>query len=191
MTSQAPTSLSPSAAPSRHRSRTTPVVADLASWQARHSQPDPTRAAALDLVRQHIASTLRPGDRLPSMTALCQSIGTLTETETRTALRTLNDLGEILHNPRIRSRVLAPGETHPHDTALVAAIRVRVRSGHYRAGQALPTGLLAAEFGLTPEQVTVRACRELVRDGLMHHSRRGPHGPGLYICPQRERPSSS
>ncbi|MCX4546878.1 hypothetical protein [Streptomyces sp. NBC_01565] len=97
-------------------------------------------------------------------------------------LRALDSAGEIALRPDGKSMIVldSPGQPHPDDLELQAAVRCRVRSGFYQAGQAVPTGLLGSEFGLTSEQVQ-RAARQLIADGTLYEDAAGPHGPGLYV----------
>ncbi|MFD6181373.1 hypothetical protein [Streptomyces goshikiensis] len=76
--------------------------------------------------------------------------------------------------------MLGPNDLHPDDVAFDTAVRDRIASGHYRFGQALPSGLLGVEFGLESDQFD-RAFRHLMRDALVRHDARGPFGPGYYV----------
>ncbi|MEV7959088.1 hypothetical protein [Streptomyces sp. NPDC088141] len=64
---------------------------------------------------------------------------------------------------------------------MIAIIRERILNMIYLPGEALPVGILARQFGLTTRQVTHRACRHLIAEGLVHHDNKGPHGPGVYV----------
>lgn len=145
--------------------------------------------AALMLVRDHIRKNYRPGQRLPivkgaycaAAKAIALRLG-LPLLHVATALKVLNSSGEIhLHAGIHGPLVLGRDDVHPDDVAFDAAVRDRLASGHYRFGQALPTGLLGVEFGLESDQVD-RALRHLVRDGLVRHDLRGPYGAGYYVA---------
>ncbi|MFD4945532.1 GntR family transcriptional regulator [Streptomyces sp. NPDC058409] len=133
-------------------------------------------------VREHLAQDLRPGATLPSVQSLARGTG-LSVGEVKTALHQLNDLGFICYEPRDQNgrRILCPDLPHPHDTEAIATIRKRILNRIYRPGEALPVGILARQFGLTARQVTHRACRQLIAEGLVHHDSQGPHGPGVYV----------
>ncbi|MGW6413280.1 hypothetical protein ACWF95_40230 [Streptomyces vinaceus] len=104
-----------------------------------------------------------------------------------TALKTLDTLGEIHLRKGAPAAdgplVLAPQDPHPDDIALSSAVHHRIHTGHYTAGQALPTGLLSTEFALRPEHAD-RALRHLTRTGLIHYNPHGPHGPAYYVAPR-------
>ncbi|MFD8952477.1 hypothetical protein ACFV0B_26880 [Streptomyces xanthophaeus] len=102
-------------------------------------------------------------------------------------LKTLDSEGEIALRPDSGGMVVldSPTQPHPDDLELQATVRDRVQSGHYRQGQAVPTGLLGDEFGRTAAQVR-RAARQLIADGTLYEDPAGPYGPGLYVArPQR------
>lgn len=133
-------------------------------------------------VREHLVRYLRPGATLPSVQSLAHGTG-LSVGAVKTALHQLNDLGFICYEPRAQNgrRILRPGLPHPHDTEVIAIIRERILNMIYLPGEALPVGILARQFGLTTRQVTHRACRHLIAEGLVHHDNKGPHGPGVYV----------
>ncbi|MEU2835328.1 GntR family transcriptional regulator [Streptomyces lavendulae] len=62
----------------------------------------------------------------------------------------------------------------------VVTVRQRIVSSNYEAGQALPTGLLGAEFRPSSAQVR-RALRSLVWDGWVKRDEQGLDGPGYYV----------
>lgn len=150
---------------------------------------DGENTAVLLMVRTHISTHYRPGQRLPLVPgshrtaahALASRLG-VREHYVSTALRALNSLGEIEISTinGCGPLVLGPNELHRDDVALDAAVRHRLLTGHYRFGQALPTGLLGEEFTLRPEHVA-RALRRLVADGWLRHDLRGPYGHGYYV----------
>ncbi|WP_329317317.1 GntR family transcriptional regulator (plasmid) [Streptomyces sp. NBC_01278] len=164
------------------------TTAPLPSTNAPLTEGERQHIAALALVRDHISKNYRAGERLPVVKgaycgaakamALCLGLPML---HVATALKALNSAGEIylcagIHGPRVLGRK----DLHPDDAALDTAVRDRLSSGHYSFGQALPTGLLGAEFGQEPDQMA-RALRHLVRDGLVRHDTSGPYGPGYYV----------
>lgn len=146
--------------------------------------------AVLQLLRSHIRDTYRPGARLPTAKgayrptarALSSELG-LPEHCVVTALRTLNAAGEIQIGRGGAPRVLGPHEMHDDDTPFVVTVRQRILSSHYKAGQALPTGLLGAEFRMSAVHVR-RALRSLVWDGWVRCDEQGLHGPGYYVLPR-------
>ncbi|MFD7101951.1 hypothetical protein [Streptomyces celluloflavus] len=142
--------------------------------------PEQGLARALVAIRQYIRDRHLSGDRLPTASQIAARLD-LPYAAACNALRHLDTEGVIAFTSGTRApRVLKDGEPHPHDAALEQAVRQRVRSGHYKTGQPLPTGLLGKEFHLTSAH-TRRACRRLIAEGVLRHDEHGRHGPGLYI----------
>ncbi|MFG2483363.1 GntR family transcriptional regulator [Streptomyces virginiae] len=134
---------------------------------------------AFVIVHQHVTRVYPRGSSLPSTKQLARSLN-LPEKHVHQGLLRLDTLGEIvLHTGSLPKR-LREREPHPRDRCLQGAVRDRVRSGHYRPGQALPTGLLGEEFGLLPHHVR-RALRFLTTEQLLRHDKRGVHGSGYYV----------
>ncbi|MEV7418349.1 GntR family transcriptional regulator [Streptomyces sp. NPDC089919] len=141
--------------------------------------PGGREAEVLNMVRAHVRRRYGPGDVMGGLADVAQELG-VSRIAVRQAVRRMDILGEIaICRPRLRI-VLGPGQVHPHDLPLVAAVGARIRAGRYHRGQALPTGLLGEEFGLTPAQVR-RACTRLQADGLLGEDEAGPHGPAYYV----------
>ncbi|MFB7082139.1 hypothetical protein [Streptomyces sp. NPDC056308] len=140
----------------------------------------PSRDEALRAVRRYITTYCRSGEQLPTLGDLHEELS-YSKALIRGALTRLDTAGLIVWcRAWTATRVLKPGEIHPADVGLDRSVRERISSGYYQPGQALPTGLLADEHDLSVEEVP-RACRHLVRDGLLHHDDHGPFGPGLYV----------
>ncbi|MCX4781788.1 hypothetical protein [Streptomyces sp. NBC_01264] len=136
-------------------------------------------AEVFQLVRAHVRTSYAPGELLGPVAAVARHLG-LPHNAVRQAIRRLDTLGELaICRPRVRV-VLGPGQVHPRDVPLVDTVRARIRAGSYSRGQALPTGLLGAEFALHPEHVH-RACGHLLSEGLLRKDPAGPHGPAYYV----------
>ncbi|MFJ2744778.1 GntR family transcriptional regulator [Streptomyces sp. NPDC087440] len=125
-----------------------------------------------------IRTRWQPGTVLPSDRELAVELGVPTHAVFR-GRQHLETRGYL-----VRRKVLAPGALHPHDIALDAYVRDRISTGHYAPGSALPTGILGADFTLSPGEVR-RACRRLVADGALHLAD-GPYGRGLYVTTDRQ-----
>ncbi|MFD0373665.1 hypothetical protein [Streptomyces sp. NPDC127112] len=131
------------------------------------------------IVHRHVTTTYPPGAPIPSTKQLAKVLG-LPEKHVLQGLLRLDARGEIaLHTGTLPVR-LRPREPHPRDRALHGAVRDRISAGHYVPEQALPTGLLGAEFGLLPHHVQ-RALRFLTAEGTLRFDAHGPHGPGYYV----------
>nr|WSW42306.1 GntR family transcriptional regulator [Streptomyces sp. NBC_01001]WSW63252.1 GntR family transcriptional regulator [Streptomyces sp. NBC_00998] len=134
---------------------------------------------ACAIVHQHVTTTYPPGASLPGTKQLAMALG-LPQKHVLQGLLRLDARGEIvLHTGTLPVR-LRPREPHPRDRALHGAVRDRIRAGHYVPEQALPTGLLGAEFGLLPHHVQ-RALRFLTAEGTLRFDAHGPYGPGYYV----------
>ncbi|MFJ5546780.1 GntR family transcriptional regulator [Streptomyces sp. NPDC093225] len=131
------------------------------------------------IVHQHITTACPPGASIPSTKQLARALR-LPEKHVHQGLLRLDSLGEIALHTGNRPVRLRTREPHPRDRALHGAVRDRIRTGHYRPGQALPTGLLGEEFGLLPHHVQ-RALRFLTAEGILRYEEQGAYGPGHYV----------
>ncbi|MEV6681212.1 hypothetical protein AB0N09_30740 [Streptomyces erythrochromogenes] len=158
------------------------------------SGPARQQATAVLAVRRYLRSQGQPGQLLlkraasnaDSVRYLAHVLG-LSHERVRTALRVLDRRGDLAIIRGQGVLVLALGQPHPDDVPLVDLIRRRIDADDYRPDQALPLGVLALDPRTSAGDV-LRACRCLIREGLLQSLPRGPHGPGVYV---RRAPSTS
>ncbi|EFL19886.1 GntR family transcriptional regulator [Streptomyces sp. C] len=145
------------------------------------------QAAATLAVRRHLASHCRPDQLMlghpatekESVRHLAHLLH-LSPEHVQSALRRLSDRGDIALVPNHGVLVLGPQQPHPNGTGIAGLIRRRIEAGIYRPGQPLALELLALRFRVPSDQVR-RACRPLIRAGLLHSRPHGPYGPGIYV----------
>ncbi|MFB6557504.1 GntR family transcriptional regulator [Streptomyces sp. NPDC056400] len=152
------------------------------------SLPRPQAAATL-AVRRHLAAHCPPDQLMLGQPATekesvnhLASLLSLSHKHVQTALQQLHDRGAVALIPPQGVLVLGPQQPHPADTGIADLIRRRIASGGYRPGQPLALQLLALHFRMSADQVR-RACRPLIRAGLLHSRPNGPYGPGIYVRP--------
>ncbi|MFD8414050.1 GntR family transcriptional regulator [Streptomyces sp. NPDC059650] len=131
------------------------------------------------MVHQHVTTTYRANSILPTTKELAARLH-LPTAHVHQALRRLDARGVIAVRASVGAVRLSAYAPHPNDLALQGAVRDRIRVGYYRPGQAIPTGLLGAEFSLRSRDVQ-RALRYLTTTGVLHYDERGPFGPGHYV----------
>ncbi|WP_328966281.1 hypothetical protein [Streptomyces sp. NBC_00239] len=157
-----------------------------ASTTAAGAAGQAARQDVLAAVRTYVQGC-RPGARvvnkptglLGAGTLLADRVG-LPAGDVQTALAMLAAHGSLRVTPR-GYVIVAREAGRPQVNALRDAVRERIRTGHYRTGEALPTGLLGLDFALQPHHVRT-TCTALAKEHLLRDDPDGPHGPGYYVA---------
>ncbi|MFJ9547888.1 hypothetical protein [Streptomyces erythrochromogenes] len=145
------------------------------------------RAAATWQVRSYLAAR-RPGGgfllAVPSaiednIAHLAGRTGLAADT-VRSAVRILEERGDLALVAGRGLMILRGQIAHPDDEGMVARIREGLDRGDYVPGQPLALAVIALEYG-GPSARPRRACRPLIREGLLQSLPRGPLGPGIYV----------
>lgn len=138
------------------------------------------RTVADALRRRLTAGEFSAGDALPSEAALCAEYRVARNT-IRRALDQLADDGLIIAEPGRGRRVLAPNQPHveqvPQYQRIAADLRAKIKSGHLRPGDPLPSeAALMASYNVA--RGTVRqALTDLAGAGLIDTL----HGKGRFV----------
>lgn len=146
------------------------------------------RAAATWQVRSYLAARHPGGFLLPVPSAIEDNIAHLSRRTglpadvVRSAVRILDERGDLAPIAGRGLMILRGQIAHPDDEGIAARIRQGLDGGDYVPGQPLALAVIALEYG-SPSARPRRACRPLIREGLLQSLPRGPLGPGIYVRP--------
>ncbi|MFD8978555.1 hypothetical protein [Streptomyces sp. NPDC059564] len=146
------------------------------------------RAAATWAVHSYLAARRPGGFLLPAPTAIEDNIAHLASRTglpadtVRSAVRTLDERGDLALVAGHGLMILRGQIPHPDDEGMAARIREGLDRGDYVPGQPLALAVIALEYG-GPSTRPRRACRPLIHEGLLQSLPRGPLGPGIYVRP--------
>lgn len=146
------------------------------------------RAAATWKVRSYLTEYRPGGFLLPTPSAIEDNIAHLSHRTglvadaVRSAVRILDERGDIALVAGRGLMILRGQIAHPNDQGIAARIRQGLADGDYAPGQPLALAVIALEYGGW-EARPRRACRPLIREGLLQSLPRGPLGPGVYVRP--------
>lgn len=146
------------------------------------------RAAATWQVRSYLTARRPGGFLLPVPSAFEDNIAHLARRTglptdaVRSAVRSLDERGDVAPVAGHGLMILRGQIAHPDDEGITARIRQGIDDGDYAPGQPLALAVIALEYGGWVARPR-RACQPLIREGLLHSLRRGPLGPGIYVRP--------
>lgn len=146
------------------------------------------RAAVTRQVRSYLTARRPGGFLLPAPSAIEDNIAHLSSRTglpadaVRSAVRILDEHGDLALVAGRGLMILRGQIAHPDDEGMTARIRQGLDGGDYAPGQPLALAVIALEYG-GPSARPRRACRPLIREGLLQSLPHGPLGPGIYVRP--------